>query len=111
MVKVVELNDVNFDSEVKYSSLPVLVDFYAIWCEHCKKQLPILDELAVEFSNRAKIAKMNVEESKIKSVEFGVSSVPGIFVFKNGNVVEHLIGLHSQKKLSEILNKYLNEQD
>lgn len=107
MIKVVELNDINFDSEMKHSTLPVLVDFYALWCEHCRKQLLILDELAKEFAGKAKIAKMNVDENKIKSIEFGVCSVPGIFIFKDGDVMEHLIGLHSQQQLSKILNKYL----
>lgn len=107
MKKTIELSDMNFDSEVKYSTLPVLVDFYAAWCEHCQKQLPILDELAKEFTDKAKIAKMNIEENKIKSVELGVCSVPGIFIFKDGEIVEHLIGLHSKIQLSEILNKYL----
>jgi len=107
MTNVIELNDVNFDSEVKRSTLPVLVDFYATWCGPCKKQLPIMDEVAKEFTGKARIAKMNVEEGQIKSVEFGVSSIPALLVFKDGKVVEQLVGLHSQSQLSSILNKYL----
>lgn len=107
MTKVIELNDNNFDSVVINSDILILVDFYAIWCDYCRKQLLILDELATEFADRAKIAKIDAEKNKIKSTEYGVCSVPGIFIFKNGDVVEHLIGLYSQSQLSEILNKYL----
>lgn len=105
-MNVIELNDVNFDSEVKRSTLPVLVDFYATWCGPCKKQLPIMDEVAKEYGNKARIAKLNVEEGKIKAAEFGISSIPALLVFKDGQVVEKLVGLHSQDQLTGILNKY-----
>lgn len=107
MTNVIELNDANFDIEVKCSPIPVLVDFYAIWCGPCQKQLVILEELEKEFTGRAKIAKMNIDESKIKSVEFGVCSIPGIFIFKDGKVVEQMVGLHSQLQLSKMINNYL----
>lgn len=107
MTNVIELNDVNFDSEVKRSTLPVLVDFYATWCGPCKKQLPVMDEVAKEFSGKARITKINVDEGKIKSAEFGISSIPALLVFKDGKVVEQLVGMHSQNQLSSILNKHL----
>lgn len=107
MTNVIELNDVNFDSEVKRSTLPVLVDFYATWCGPCKKQLPIMDEVAKEFADKARITKINVDDGKLKSAEFGISSIPALLVFKDGQVAERLVGLHSQSQLSSILNKYL----
>lgn len=107
MTNAIELNDVNFDSEVKRSTQPVLVDFYATWCGPCKKQLPVMDEVAKEFSGRARIAKINVDDGKIKAAEFGISSIPALLVFKDGQVVENLVGLHSQSQLSSIINKYL----
>lgn len=107
MTNVIELNDVNFDSEVKRSTQPVLVDFYATWCGPCRKQLPVVDELAKEFSGKARIAKMNVDDGRNTSAEFGISSIPALLVFQEGKVVEQLVGLHSQGQLSNILNKYL----
>lgn len=106
-MNTIELNDVNFDSEVKRSTQPVLVDFYATWCGPCRKQLPIMDEIAVDYSGKARIGKMNVDDGKIKAAEFGISSIPALLVFKDGQVVERLVGLHSKSQLSDILEKYL----
>lgn len=106
-MNTVELNDVNFDSEVKRSTQPVLVDFYATWCGPCRKQLPIMDEIAKDYSGKARIGKMNVDDGKIKAAEFGISSIPALLVFQDGHVVERLVGLHSKSQLSQIIDKYL----
>lgn len=103
----IELSDVNFDSEVKRSTQPVLVDFYATWCGPCRKQLPIMDEMAKDYSGKARIGKMNVDDGKIKAAEFGISSIPALLVFQGGQLVERLVGLHSKSQLSQILEKYL----
>lgn len=107
MTNVIELNDVNFESEVKRSTIPVLVDFYATWCGPCRKQLPIMDEIAKEFASKARIAKMNVDEGRNTSAEFGISSIPALLVFLDGKIVERLVGMHSQSQLSSVLKKYL----
>jgi thioredoxin 1 len=106
-METIELNDVNFDQEVKRATQPVLVDFFATWCGPCKKQHPIVDELAKEYSGKARIAKMNVEDGPAKSTEFGISSIPALLIFQDGKVVERLVGLHSKTQLSDLLNKYL----
>lgn len=106
-MEAIELNSVNFDSEVKRSTQPVLVDFYADWCGPCKKQLPIVDELAKDFEGKVRIGKANVDNTSTKAREFGVSSIPALLVFKDGQVVERLVGLHSKSQLSEVLGKFL----
>ena len=106
-MNIVELNDLNFDSEVKRSTQPFLVDFYANWCGPCRKQLPIMDEMAKDYTGKARIGKMNVDEGKIKAAEFGISSIPALLVFQDGQVVERLVGLHSKSQLSQIIDKYL----
>lgn len=106
-MSTIELNDVNFDAEVKRSTQPVLVDFYATWCGPCRKQLPIMDEMAKDYNGKARVGKINVDEGKLKAAEFGVSGIPALFVFNEGKVVEKLVGLHSKNELSELLDKYL----
>ena len=106
-MNTIELNDVNFDSEVKRSTQPVLVDFYATWCGPCRKQLPIMYEIAEDYTGKARIGKMNVDDGKIKAAEFGISSIPALLVFQDGQVVERLVGLHSKSQLSQIIEKYL----
>lgn len=103
----IELNDVNFDSEVKRSTQPVLVDFYADWCGPCRKQLPIVEELANDYAGKARIAKANVDNVSTKAREFGVSSIPALLVFKDGQIVERMVGLHSKSQLSEVIDRYL----
>lgn len=107
MTNTIELNDVNFDTEVKRSTQPVLVDFFATWCGPCKSQHPIVDELANDYSGKARIGKMNVDDGKIKAAEFGISSIPALLIFKDGQVVERMVGLHTKSQLSAVLNKYL----
>ena len=99
--KVLELNDQNFDETV--GSGLTLVDFWATWCGPCKSQLPILENVANKSLNKAKIAKLNVEESPTKATQFGVMSVPTLIVFKDGKEVSRFMGVQTEKTLLSAL--------
>ncbi len=103
----VELTDQNFDQEVKENKGVTLVDFWAPWCAPCKMQGPIVEEVSKEIGDKAKVAKLNVDENKAKAEEFGVMSIPTLKIFKDGKEVEDMIGLQSKEVLLENINKHL----
>jgi len=107
MTNAIELNDVNFEKEVKKSSVPVLVDFFATWCGPCRKQLPVVDDLAREFAGKARIGKINVDQNRKTAAEYTINSIPALLVFKEGRVIEKLAGLHTHEQLVSVLKKYL----
>ncbi|MGI6077621.1 MAG: thioredoxin [Fastidiosipilaceae bacterium] len=100
---VIQVNSSNFDSEVLQSDVPVLVDFFAEWCGPCKMMSPILDELANEVGAKAKVAKINVDENPELSQQFNVMSVPTLYVVKNGEVVNKVIGARPKAELLKLL--------
>ena len=82
----------NFDAEVLQSDLPVFVDFYADWCGPCKMMSPVIDKLAEEFAGRIKVGKVNVDENGDLAVKYGIMSIPSMVFFKNGEVVDRIVG-------------------
>lgn len=106
MAKVVELTDVNFDNEIKNTDKPVLVDFWAPWCGYCRKQAPIIDELAEELGDKAVVATVNIDDNQQKASEFFISGIPAILVFKNGKPVEQMSGVHQKDQLKSAVRKY-----
>ncbi len=88
----VPVTDATFDSEVKQSDIPVVVDFWAEWCGPCKQIGPALEELSDQFDGKVKIVKVNVDENPNSPAQMGVRGIPALFLFKDGEVVSNKIG-------------------
>ena len=106
----VELNvtDSSFTQDVLTTEQPVLVDFWAPWCGPCRMIAPQVHELAVAYAGRAKVAKVNVDENPVTAARFGISSIPTLLIFKNGEVVDRVVGFTSGKSLAAKLETHLN---
>lgn len=104
---VLELTDADFDDVVHSSSEPVLVDFWAPWCGPCKMMTPIIGELAAEYTEKAKICKLNTDEARDSAMEFGIQAIPTVILFKDGQMQKKWVGLTSKKDLSEAINELL----
>lgn len=98
---VVTLNKTNFEAEVMGSDKPVLIDFYADWCGPCRMVGPIVEEIADEHPEY-KICKVNVDEEQELAAEFGVMSIPSLFVLKNGEIVNRAMGAQPKARILEL---------
>lgn len=104
---IVHLSEGTFDAEVLQSSQPALVDFWAPWCGPCRAIAPVLEELAGEYKGKIKVAKVNVDDNKKLAGDHGVMSIPTMILFKNGKVVDKVIGLVPKDRLKALLDKAL----
>jgi thioredoxin 1 len=96
-----------FDQDALKAELPVLVDFYATWCGPCKMLAPVLEEVAKRYEGRAKVVKVDIDESPELAQRFGVSAVPTLVLFKDGKAVQKVMGFQSPKQLSTLLDGVL----
>ena len=100
----VKVDNNNFASEVLQSAEPVVVDFWAEWCGPCKMIAPSLEELAVEFQGKVKVAKLNIDENPELAAQFGVRSIPTLMIFKGGEVADMKVGAAPKTALSHWIN-------
>jgi thioredoxin 1 len=104
MAEVAEVTDETFEQEVLKSDVPVLVDFWAPGCPPCVALAPVLEKIAAETSDTVKIVKMNAAQEQSTAVKYGIQAVPTLFIFKNGDVADSLIGFQSEQDIRSRLN-------
>ena len=101
------VTDANFDTEVLQSTTPVLVDYWAEWCGPCKMIAPILDEIATEYGERLKVAKLNIDENQITPPKYGIRGIPTLMLFKNGNIETTKVGALSKSQLTAFIDSHI----
>lgn len=106
--KVDTYSDGTWDEDVLQSAKPVLVDFWAEWCQPCKVLAPTIQALAEEFSDKVKVGKLNVDDNGAVSEKYRIRGIPTVLLFKNGEVKEQVVGLTSKDNLSKLIKKHLD---
>ncbi len=107
-MKPFEVTDTNFKKEVLESSTPVLLDFWAEWCGPCKMIAPVVEELAKEYDGKLKVGKVDVDSNQQTAMQFGIRSIPTLLIFKNGKVVDQIVGAVPKRALADKISKHLN---
>ncbi len=102
---VYEFTDNNFDSDVINSDVPVLIDFWAVWCGPCKAIAPVIEEVANEFEGKVKVGKVDVDQNQDTAMKYGVRSIPTLLIIKDGEVVNQIVGAVPKSNITDILNE------
>jgi thioredoxin 1 len=104
---VVQITDANFEQEVVQSKTPVLVDFWAEWCQPCKRLAPTIEKLATDYAGKVKVGKLDTDANHATASKFGISAIPTVLVFKGGQVAQKFVGLRGEKDFREALDAAL----
>lgn len=101
---VTDVNVNNFEDEVLKSEVPVVADFWAPWCGPCKMQAPVIDKLSEDFEGKVKFVKVNTDDNQSLAIDYGITGIPTLIIYKDGGVHEKLVGLQTEDQLSTKLN-------
>ena len=107
MGNAVAVTGQNFDSEVLRSNVPVLVDFWAAWCGPCRAIAPAIDEIARDYAGRLKVVKLDTDENQEIAIQYQVMNIPTLLLFKDGKVVERLMGARPKAAMIEVITRHL----
>ncbi|MGB7297415.1 MAG: thioredoxin [Candidatus Aminicenantales bacterium] len=104
---ILNVTDTNFEEEVLKSPLPVLVDFWAVWCAPCYMIAPAVDEIAQSYKEKLRVAKMNVDDNMNTPAKYGIRGIPTLLLFKGGELKETMVGVQPKAKIIEVVAKHL----
>ena len=107
MAEPIELTEDNFTSEVLEADMPVMIDFWAPWCGPCRMVAPVIESLADKYDGKIKVAKVNLNESPALASQYGIRSIPAIFIFNNGEVAERAVGVQPEDTLAAMIDRVL----
>lgn len=105
--EIMAVSDATFEEEVIKSDLPVVVDFWAVWCAPCQLVVPTLEYLAQNYKDKMKVKKLNVDENPKIASKYGIMSIPSLLLFKEGELKEAIVGAQPQEKIIEIISSHL----
>jgi len=105
--KVVTVSDAEFDAEVVQNGKPVIVDFWAEWCQPCKMLSPTVEEIANEYDDKILVTKLNVDDNPATATKFGIRGIPTLLFFKDGQVVQQIVGVKTKAEIKKIIDEHL----
>ena len=102
-----EFTDQSFDTDVVQADLPVLIDFWAVWCGPCKAIAPTIEEIAGDYAGKVKVGKLNVDQNQNTAMQYGVRSIPTLLIMKSGEVVSQIVGSVPKENITKALDEIL----
>jgi thioredoxin 1 len=103
----IEITDANFENEVVNSDIPVLIDFWAVWCGPCKLIAPTVEEIANDYQGKVKVGKLDVDNNQMVATKFGIRSIPTLLIFKGGKIVDQIVGAVPKSAIIQKLDAHL----